>query len=869
MINLCEEIAQFPSGICVIYYYFFSSAILQATNLMSSRLMFKLKKTISQRVSKQTIIAALLTSVSILLSSCASIPVEYIQSHNSSERIKFLVMHFTATNYNNSVRYLVNEGGLSSHYLLPESGDASYPHDELKVMQLVKEHNRAWHAGSSFWQGRENVNDQSIGIEIVNVPECKRPSANNAILIKGKDKSADQLCFFPDYDPKQIQLLIKLSQDILARNPDISPTQVIGHSDIAPTRKNDPGPRFPWYQLNQAGIGAWYDKHTTEKYWNLFLNKQMPNMGLLQKALRTYGYGVVETGELNSITSDTISAFQMHFLPWQVSGVAEEKTAAVLFALLEKYFPKESALLMARYQRELSPAKAPVFIAKKGQVDEVFPQINRSNRALVNDRTIFKSYKGKGKLIINNNDAVSADIYVNGQKLTISNPLIPHHAYSYALTRRTKTGDNTLKVENVLPEGASLNVSILYPELSDQSSKGSNKARFTKVDELIEQEVTQGFPGAVLMVIKDGEILKHSAYGYARKFADGGDVLDSPSKMTTDTIFDIASNTKMFATNLALMKLVSEGKLDVSKRIAEYLPEYQGAGREMRLVKDILTHNAGYSPQVRFFTRDNDLGVRFYSQSKQKTEQLILRKVPFEVGRNSKRMYSDTDYMLLSMIIERIVGMKLDQYVEHEIYHPLNLKRTVYNPLQKGFSKSQFAATEIHGNTRGGRVDFENVRTYVLQGEVHDEKAFHSFEGIAGHAGLFSTAEELGILAQTMLNRGGYSRVHLFDQSVVDQFIKPDDGDGSYGLGWRRANNGSRKWHFGPYASQLAFGHTGWTGTVTVIDPVHDLAIILLTNARHSEIDGDDKNYHFRGKEFETGKYGSIISLVYEAILDQ
>jgi CubicO group peptidase (beta-lactamase class C family) len=231
-------------------------------------------------------------------------------------------------------------------------------------------------------------------------------------------------------------------------------------------------------------------------------------------------------------------------------------------------------------------------------------------------------------------------------------------------------------------------------------------------------------------------------------------------------------------------------------------------------------------------------------------------------------MYSDTDYMLLGMIIEKVTGMALDDYAEHEIYHHLGLSSTVFNPLEKGFRKNQFAASEIHGTTRGSRVDFDNIRTYVLQGEVHDEKAYHSFGGVAGHAGLFSTGKDLAVLAQVLLNRGGYGNKHLFTGKVIDQFIKPDDGNGTYGLGWRRANNGDRKWHFGPYASSSAYGHTGWTGTVTVIDPEHDLAIILLTNARHSVIEGDDEHYQFTGKQFETGKYGSVISLVYEAVLN-
>ncbi len=510
--------------------------------------------------------------------------------------------------------------------------------------------------------------------------------------------------------------------------------------------------------------------------------------------------------------------------------------------------------------------ETPVAIAKKGQMDEVFPQKDRSDRELVNDRAFFKSYQGRGGIIIDNQDAVSADIYINGEKISIAEPLQAYNSYQYSLKKRTKNGDNTFRIENILPEGASLNVTIPYPQLENKTEK--YKQIFSKVDALINEDIKQGFPGAVLVVIKDGQIVKNTAYGYERKFADGGELLTAPVKMSTDTLFDIASNTKMFATNFALMKLVSEGKLDVSKPINYYLPGYRGVERDLRTVKDILTHNAGYAPEVKFFTKKNKLGADFFSQESKRTKALILTKVPYAVGRHSKRMYSDTDYMLLGMIIEKITNMPLDVYTEYSIYQPLGLINTLFNPLQKGFRHNQFAATEIHGTTRGNRINFDNVRTYVLQGEVHDEKAYHSFGGVAGHAGLFSTAKELAVLAQVLLNRGGYKNKSLFSGEVIDQFIKPDDGNGSYGLGWRRANNGDRKWHFGPYASASAYGHTGWTGTVTVIDPEHDLAIILLTNARHSEIAGDDKNYHFKGKEFETGKYGSVISLVYEAVLD-
>jgi len=526
----------------------------------------------------------------------------------------------------------------------------------------------------------------------------------------------------------------------------------------------------------------------------------------------------------------------------------------------------------------LPPAKVELFpespihtLTSRGQIDEVFPQKQRSSRELVNDRTIFKSYRRRGNIIINNKDAVSADIYVNGQKLNIAQPMQAYNTYRYSLKKRTKNGENTLRVENIIPEHANLAITIPYPTLSEKLSnrlKRRYKKSFEKVDALIEEDINNGFPGAVLLVIKDGFIIKHKAYGYKRKYAEDGKPLTHPVKMTQDTLFDLASNTKVFATNFALMKLVSEERLNVNLPISFYLPLYQGEGRELRTVKDMLTHNAGYAPQVRFFTKDNHLGEDFYSQSPQKTKALIMTKVPFDVPRNTKHMYSDTDFMLLGMLIEKITGVSLDVYLEQEVYQRLNLVNTLFTPLEKGRRSNQFAATEIQGTTRGGRVDFNNIRDYVLQGEVHDEKAFHSFSGVAGHAGLFSTAADLAVLAQTLLNRGGYGDKQLFSTNVMSQFIKPDDENGTYGLGWRRANSGEMKWHFGPYASPSTFGHTGWTGTATVIDPQHDLAIILLTNARHSEIDGDNKHYHFKGKQYETAKYGSVISSVYEAVLN-
>ncbi len=803
--------------------------------------------------------------LSFALLSCASnkLQVEKLESKNYGERVKLLVMHFTAIDYKESVEALVEEGGLSAHYLIPERHDPSYTSDKLKVIQLVDESDRAWHAGSSFWQGRIDVNDQSIGIEIVNVPECFRDS--DSLQSETRENGSDRLCLFPDYDPKQIELLVELSKQILARNPDISPTRVVGHSDITPQRKNDPGPRFPWYHLYKNGVGAWYENETLNTYWQVF-NNDLPSVSTIQQALSLYGYGIEKTGVLDPQSIDTISAFQMHFLPHNVHGKIDSQTAAALFALLEKYFPEPAQALFQAYQQEVENSKLTTAAISQSQLSWEFPQTQRSSRKWVNDRASFHHYAKRGELVIHNTDAQSADIYINGQKLDLGAPLLPLRQYRYSLNRFTRNGTNTLKVENIKPIGSGFKISVPFPTLIDNIDE--NNHIFSEVDRLIADDIEEGFPGAVLVVVKDGEVIKRSAYGYARKYFDCGEVMPSAIPMTTEHGFDLASNTKMYATNIALMKLVSEGKLDVNLPVSYYLKEYTGGGRDAHLVKDLLTHRAGYAPEVRFFTKDNALGEHFFSQNKTRTSRLLTTQIPSNAHSGNTPVYSDTDYMLLGLLIERITGLALDDYVEHEIYHPLGLKRTVFNPLQKGFTANQFAATEIEGNSREGRIEFENMRTHVLQGEVHDEKAFYSMQGVAGHAGLFSTADELAILTQMLLNGGGYGEARVLNNAVLEHFVKPEESDDSYGLGWRRAADGQRKWQFGPYASHNAYGHTGWTGTLTVIDPEHDLAIVLLTNSRHSPILNDDKGIEFEGKRFETGKYGSIVSLIYESVLN-
>ena len=502
-----------------------------------------------------------------------------------------------------------------------------------------------------------------------------------------------------------------------------------------------------------------------------------------------------------------------------------------------------------------------------GQLDVNWPD-TQSKRALVNNRSNFMAYQGQGELLLDMGSATALTLRINNELIRLKPDVKLGRALRFDLSKVTRNGLNQLALIDVQPLGAQVRLVLPYPTLQEGTPEqaGFDVDKLQQLDALINREVAQGFPGAVLVIVKDGKIIKETAYGYASRYSSDGSALAKPELMQTDTLFDIASNTKMYATNYALMQLVSEGKLDVNLAISHYIPEYQGDGRDSRLVADLLYHNAGYPPEVHFHRPDNRHGPQFYSLEKAKTMALITSAVPFERERGGKAVYSDIDYMLLGMLIERLSGMALDTYLEQGLYRQLGLSNTLFTPLRKGVPLSRIAATELSGNSRGGRVKFPADEGGVVRGNVHDEKARYAFEGVAGHAGLFSTARETAQLAMLSLT-GGFGLTKVFKPDVLQQFVRPALSDHTVGLGWRTATGGDLNWHFGPYASDYAFGHTGWTGTATVVDPYYGLIVVLLTNKKHSPIQSEGENgYYFTGDKFETGMYGSIMSKIYEAM---
>lgn len=263
-----------------------------------------------------------------------------LPSANYNSRVNIVVIHHTAEGFESSVDLLTKPSSnpVSSHYLIPETKDESLSPDKLKVFQLVPETGRAWHAGRSYWRGKVGLNDQSIGIELVNESYCHNYNAIDYDLTNTNPE--ESLCFYPDFSEPQIMLLLDLLKGILKRHPDIKPVNIVGHSDIATSRKVDPGPRFPWQKLYQFGFGAWYDDATLIKYWERFIDAPIPLI-TLQKALHIYGYNIQETGEMDEQTRQVLRAFQMHFSPSMVTHEPTLESTAILFALIEKYFPAE------------------------------------------------------------------------------------------------------------------------------------------------------------------------------------------------------------------------------------------------------------------------------------------------------------------------------------------------------------------------------------------------------------------------------------------------------------------------------------------------------------------------------------------------
>ena len=402
-----------------------------------------------------------------------------------------------------------------------------------------------------------------------------------------------------------------------------------------------------------------------------------------------------------------------------------------------------------------------------------------------------------------------------------------------------------------------------------------------------------------MAVIKDGKLVYQNSWGQVNSYNKNGKRIEDSDKVTNDTLYDLASNTKMYSVVYAIQYLIENEKINLDEKVVNIIgnefvdstleikfssfeDKYPGIDRIKEwksniTIKDLLMHQAGFPDNGHYHNEyfdainqklDSKTKNMLYVENanKEKTLKEGICKTPLIYEPNTKTMYSDIDYMLLGIIVEKITGEDLNKFLSKTFWKPIGLNNITYNPLENGFKKENCAATELNGNTRDGLVDFPGVRKETIQGEVHDEESYYTMNGISGHAGLFANATDLAKLASVMLT-GGYDNIKFFSKNTRDLFISPQSNKTvNYGIGWWREADDKRVWYFGTQSPESTIGHQGWTGTLTMIDFENNMIITFLTNSINTPISDTsslEKANDFNGKYYTTSTLGFIPQIIY------
>jgi CubicO group peptidase (beta-lactamase class C family) len=376
-----------------------------------------------------------------------------------------------------------------------------------------------------------------------------------------------------------------------------------------------------------------------------------------------------------------------------------------------------------------------------------------------------------------------------------------------------------------------------------------------EIDSIVYDGIARrAFPGCEVLAIQNGEIKYHKAFGHYEY-----DPKSLP--VSLETIYDLASVTKISATTVSIMKLYEQGKIDINGTLGDYLPSMKGSGKENLKLTDILLHQAGLPAGINFWGKTLDPQTKrpspvYYSDvSKpgftipvaagmylrndwEDTMMKMIAEAP--LGAKGKYVYSDIDFVLLGKIIEAVSGMPLDQYVRKTFYAPLGMATTGFKPFEH-FGVERVTPTE----------EDSFFRRQLMRSYVHDESAA-MFGNVSGNAGLFSNAYDLSLLYQMLLNGGELNGQRYLKKQTIDLFNQYHSNISRRGYGFDKPekDNDARK---EPYPSALAspetFGHTGFTGTCVWVDPKAGLVYVFLSNR---VFEGRDSNLlgkmNIRGK---------------------
>lgn len=380
-----------------------------------------------------------------------------------------------------------------------------------------------------------------------------------------------------------------------------------------------------------------------------------------------------------------------------------------------------------------------------------------------------------------------------------------------------------------------------------------NIAKMTQQIDAIAQEAIQekATPGLVVMAIKDGNVIFEKAYGshtYENKI---------PTK-TTD-LFDLASISKIAGTTPVIMQLYDQGVLQLDSTMGYYLPDVRMTDKSNIPLRSVLLHEAGFTPFIPFYrdlkkgdlkheyapTHQVKLADGAYLKNNYYKDVMWPQMMHSTIQTPGKYVYSDISMYVMKEVAEQITQQPMDKYVTENFYKPIGMWTAGYNPRTR-FDKSLIVPTE----------NDTSFRKVLLEGYVHDQGAAMA-EGLAGHAGLFSTANDLAIYGQLLLNRGEYGGVRYFKPETIDMFTSNQSKVSRRGLGFDRFDPNPKNEYPSKLANNSVYGHTGYTGTCIWVDPQNQLIYIFLSNRVHPQVSTKLYNLNIRSR---------IQDVIYETI---
>lgn len=385
---------------------------------------------------------------------------------------------------------------------------------------------------------------------------------------------------------------------------------------------------------------------------------------------------------------------------------------------------------------------------------------------------------------------------------------------------------------------------------------GMNPAYLDSIDYVVDEMIQQhAAPGCQVLVARSGKIVFNKAYGYL--------TYDSLIEVLPQTMYDLASLTKVTATLLAVMDLEQTGRIHLDSAVSTYVPLFRGTNKDSVTLRQVLAHNAGLPAYIPFWKRSLSIeGLETFYYRSREARDADKRSYGMDpnpelrdslhswiksshVRKDAGYRYSDIGFMIMQNIVEEVTGLSLDQYVTQNFYEPLSLRRTVFNPASHRVENYLIAPTEYDYYFRDAQV----------WGEVHDRNAA-ILGGVAGHAGLFSNAKELAVMLQMILQDGEYGGIQFFEPETLNKFNSYYFPDNRRGLGWDKP--GEYNPSVSAYVSPDSFGHTGFTGTLVWVDPAYDIVYIFLSN----RIFPDSRNW--RINKLETRR--RIHDLIYKSL---